>query len=274
MSRRPGFLVYGLLIGVRARFGRTPLLVLPARLADQGGRGPGHAPAPAREATSWPTHSARWTRSRSGRRWATACSSRRWPRAPSSSSARSPATPSPSSASAGNGPLLVFVIATMAVPDPARRRPALHPDVQARLGGQHLLGRSSLAGHGVRRVLHAAVPRRRRARRAGRGGPHGRVLADPHVLGGRRTSGTTGRRDLVALHLHAGVDRLLLAADRAAARQPHRSRWPSTNSRAGTSRTSAWSWPGPLLATVPLLVLFVVAGRQLVSGIMQGAVKG
>jgi cellobiose transport system permease protein len=31
---------------------------------------------------------------------------------------------------------------------------------------------------------------------------------------------------------------------------------------------------GAVLATVPLLVLFVVAGRQLVSGIMQGAVKG
>ena len=31
---------------------------------------------------------------------------------------------------------------------------------------------------------------------------------------------------------------------------------------------------GNSLATIPLLVLFVVAGRQLVSGIMQGAVKG
>ncbi len=31
---------------------------------------------------------------------------------------------------------------------------------------------------------------------------------------------------------------------------------------------------GVVLATVPLLLLFVVAGRQLVSGIMQGAVKG
>ncbi|HLS45954.1 MAG TPA: carbohydrate ABC transporter permease [Ornithinicoccus sp.] len=30
---------------------------------------------------------------------------------------------------------------------------------------------------------------------------------------------------------------------------------------------------GALLATVPLLILFIVAGRQLVSGIMQGAVK-
>ena len=31
---------------------------------------------------------------------------------------------------------------------------------------------------------------------------------------------------------------------------------------------------GALLATVPLLLLFVVAGKQLVAGIMQGAVKG
>jgi cellobiose transport system permease protein len=31
---------------------------------------------------------------------------------------------------------------------------------------------------------------------------------------------------------------------------------------------------GAVLATLPLLVLFVVAGRQLISGIMQGAVKG
>ena len=30
---------------------------------------------------------------------------------------------------------------------------------------------------------------------------------------------------------------------------------------------------GAVLATIPLLVLFVLAGRQLVSGIMQGAVK-
>jgi len=31
---------------------------------------------------------------------------------------------------------------------------------------------------------------------------------------------------------------------------------------------------GVLLSTIPLLILFVVAGKQLVSGIMQGAVKG
>ena len=31
---------------------------------------------------------------------------------------------------------------------------------------------------------------------------------------------------------------------------------------------------GVILSTVPLLILFIVAGRQLVSGIMQGAVKG
>ena len=29
-----------------------------------------------------------------------------------------------------------------------------------------------------------------------------------------------------------------------------------------------------VLATVPLLVLFLIAGKQLVAGIMKGAVKG
>ena len=29
-----------------------------------------------------------------------------------------------------------------------------------------------------------------------------------------------------------------------------------------------------VLATVPLLVLFLIAGKQLVAGIMEGAVKG
>ena len=31
---------------------------------------------------------------------------------------------------------------------------------------------------------------------------------------------------------------------------------------------------GAVLATIPLLILFVLAGKQLVSGIMAGAVKG
>lgn len=31
---------------------------------------------------------------------------------------------------------------------------------------------------------------------------------------------------------------------------------------------------GVILSTIPLLILFVVAGRHFVSGIMQGAVKG
>jgi len=31
---------------------------------------------------------------------------------------------------------------------------------------------------------------------------------------------------------------------------------------------------GAILATIPLLILFIIAGKQLISGIMQGAVKG
>ena len=62
--------------------------------------------------------------------------------------------------------------------DPARRHPALHPDGQARAGpAASGRGDRPVAGHRVRRVLHAAVPRRRRARRADRGGPDGRLLA-------------------------------------------------------------------------------------------------
>ena len=53
---------------------------------------------------------------------------------------------------------------------------------------------------------------------------------------------------------------------------------------AGTSLASASELPellfpwmimaGVVLAALPLIALFVVAGRQLVAGIMQGAVKG
>jgi cellobiose transport system permease protein len=31
---------------------------------------------------------------------------------------------------------------------------------------------------------------------------------------------------------------------------------------------------GAVLSVIPLLILFIVAGKQLVAGIMQGAVKG
>ncbi len=80
--------------------------------------------------------------------------------------------------------------------------------------------------------------------------------------------------DPVALHVHAGLDRLLLAAHRAARRTTRPSRSPSTSCRAATTRTTAWSSPGATLATIPLLILFAATGRQFVSGIMQGAVKG
>ena len=62
-------------------------------------------------------------------------------------------------------------------PDPARRHPAVHPDVEARLDRHDVGGDRPRAGHRVRRLLHAAVPRRRRARRADRGRPRGRLLA-------------------------------------------------------------------------------------------------
>ena len=44
--------------------------------------------------------------------------------------------------------------------------------------------------------------------------------------------------------------------------------------QSGYYQDYASSSPAPMLATIPLLILFVLTGRQLVAGIMQGAVKG
>ena len=79
-------------------------------------------------------------------------------------------------------PLLVFVVATMAVPTQLGVIPLFI--LMAELGWVGTLWARDRARHGhrVRRLLHAAVPRRRRARRADRGRPGGRLLDDPHLL--------------------------------------------------------------------------------------------
>ena len=63
--------------------------------------------------------------------------------------------------------------------------------------------------------------------------------------------------------------------DRPADRPTPPSRSPSTQLQSGLlQRLQPGALAGTALATVPLLVLFVLSGRQLVAGIMQGAVKG
>ena len=59
----------------------------------------------------------------------------------------------------GRNALLLVIIATMMVPDPARHHPALHADDQAGVERPTAGGDRAGAGHRVRRVLHAAVRR-------------------------------------------------------------------------------------------------------------------
>ena len=71
-----------------------------------------------------------------------------------------------------------------------------------------------------------------------------------------------------------GVDQLLLAVHRA--RRPSNPTLPVALSQLQADYFVDYSivLAGVVLATIPLLILFVVAGKQLVTGIMQGAVKG
>ena len=70
------------------------------------------------------------------------------------------------------------------------------------------------------------------------------------------------------------LERLLLAADRAhsAATRPCRS--PSRRSRAAYVEDYALVLTGTFVSILPLLVVFLVLGKQIIGGIMQGAVKG
>ena len=82
-----------------------------------------------------------------------------------------------------------------------------------------------------------------------------------------------GRGDARPVHVRRRVDQLLLAVHRAGLDQPH------TAGRLQLLQAAyfvdyALDLAGVVLATIPLILLFIVAGKQLVSGIMDGAVKG
>ena len=83
----------------------------------------------------------------------------------------------------------------------------------------------------------------------------------------------TRRRDARPLHVRAAWNQLLLAVHRA---RPQNPTLPVALSLLQSNYFVDYSivLAGVLLATIPLLILFVFAGKQLVSGIMAGAVKG
>ena len=71
-----------------------------------------------------------------------------------------------------------------------------------------------------------------------------------------------------------GVERLLLAAGGADAREPRRSRWPCRPSPAATDRLLAHPDGHRRRHDPVLVVVFGLLGRHIVDGIMQGAIKG
>ena len=72
-----------------------------------------------------------------------------------------------------------------------------------------------------------------------------------------------------------GLERLLLADHRAdPERQSDRAGRARPGSAAGYIPDQSVIMAGALLGTLPLLLVFVVFGKQIVGGIMQGAVKG
>lgn len=81
-----------------------------------------------------------------------------------------------------------------------------------------------------------------------------------------------GASDPLALYIHDCVDRLPVA-------DAGRPQTPTLQVALGQLQSARYVdytivMTGALMATIPLLLLFVVAGKQLVSGIMAGAVKG
>ena len=174
----------------------------------------------------------------------------------------------------GRSGLLVFVIATMAVPTQLGVVPLFILMSRARLDRQ--LGAVIVPGlvsaFGV--FWMTQYLEQARARRAHRGRPRRRRQHVPHLLAPSASPPRARRR-------------------RCSACSPSSRAGPTSSGRSSCSTAQNPTLPvalsllqsnyfvdysivlaGVLLATIPLLVLFVFAGKQLVSGIMAGAVKG
>ena len=74
-------------------------------------------------------------------------------------------------------------------------------------------------------------------------------------------------------HLHGGLERLLLAGHRAQLANPT-VQVALNNLGSGYVPDQAVIMAGTLVGTLPVLVVFVLLGRQIVGGIIAGAVKG
>ena len=71
----------------------------------------------------------------------------------------------------------------------------------------------------------------------------------------------------------ADLERVPVAVRRAHPGEPDRAGVAAASCAAATTPTTRWCSPAPPSATLPLLVVFVLFGRQIIGGIMEGAVK-
>ncbi len=174
----------------------------------------------------------------------------------------------------GRNGLLVFVIATMAVPTQLGIVPLFI--VMSKLGWIGSLWAVIVpsAGQRVRCLLDDAVPPGGPARRAHRGLPRRRRVDAAHLLVGRAARRPARRGDARPVHLHRDVDELLLAVHHPRSRATRPCPVALQQLQAAYFVDYSLVLNGVVLMALPLIVLFVFAGKQLVSGIMQGAVKG
>ena len=175
----------------------------------------------------------------------------------------------------GSKGLLIFVVATMAVPTQLGVVPLYI--LFADLGWTGTIGAIIVPAlyQRVRRVLDDAVPQPDVSRRADRGGARRRRVHAPHVLDGRAVAARpAGRRCCSCSPSSSAWNHFFWPL--------HRPRPPEPDAPGRAARRCSPNYfvdysivlAGVLLATIPLLILFVFAGKQLVSGIMAGAVKG
>ena len=120
----------------------------------------------------------------------------------------------------GRNALLVFVIATTAVPTQLGIVPLFILMSQLGLDRQAHRRHRPGPGHRVRCVLDDAVPRVGPAVRARRGRPRRRRVDDPDVLAHRPPGGAPGGRHARPVHVRRLVDELLLAVHRPRTAEP------------------------------------------------------
>ena len=174
----------------------------------------------------------------------------------------------------GGKGLLAFVVATMAVPMQLGVVPLyiLFSDLgwTGQIGA--IIVPALTSAFGVFWMTQYLQPDR--ARRAHRGGTRGRRIHDPHLLDGRASSPRARPRRCCSCSRSSAPG--TSSSGRSSCSTGRTRRCPVALSLLQSNYFVDYSivLAGVLLATIPLLILFVFAGKQLVSGIMAGAVKG